>query len=245
MTKKNFGITANTLKILAVIFMLLDHIWATVVSGNDWMTYLGRLTFPIFAFLISEGFIHTSNIKKYILRLLGFALVSEIPFNLFYGGSWFYPYHQNVMFTLLLGLLAIVVIDKAKKEKTAKSIGKAVLLLIPISLGAFIGFPDYGFLGYLTVIMFYLFRGFRFAWVLQLAGMILLHFVLPEGQNLIIELFGKTFEFPLQSFAVLALIPIWLYSGKKGKGGKILQYGFYAFYPVHMLILYLIRYFFL
>ncbi len=245
MKKPLGGISANTLKILAVIFMVLDHIWATLVSGNDWMTYLGRLTFPIFAFLISEGFIHTSNVKKYILRLLGFALVSEIPFNLFYGGSWFYPYHQNVMFTLLLGLLAIVVVDKARKEKNAKAIIKAVLLLIPISLGAFIGFPDYGFWGYLTVIMFYLFRGFRFAWILQLAGMILLHFVLPEGQNLIVELFGKTFEFPLQSFAVLALIPIWLYNGKKGKGGKILQYGFYAFYPVHMIILYLIRYFFL
>lgn len=245
MNKKSHGITANMLKILAVIFMVFDHLWATIVSGNDWMTYIGRLTFPIFAFLISEGFIHTSNVRKYIFRLLGFALISEIPFNLFYGGSWFYPYHQNVMFTLLLGLLGIVVIDKARKEKTAKAIGKAVLLLIPISLGAFIGFPDYGFWGYLTVIMFYLFRGFPFAWVLQLAGMILLHIVLPEGQNLIVDIFGKTLEFPVQSFAVLALIPIWLYGGKKGKGGKILQYGFYAFYPVHMLVLYLIRYFFI
>lgn len=245
MKKPLGGISANTLKILASIFMVLDHMWATMVSGNDWMTYLGRLTFPIFAFLISEGFIHTSNVKKYILRLLGFALLSEIPFNLFYGGNWFYPYHQNVMFTLLLGLLGIVVIDKARKEKTAKSIIKSVLLLIPISLGAFITFPDYGFWGYLTVIMFYLFRGFRFAWLLQLVSMILLHLILPEGQNIIIELFGKNYEFAVQGFAVLALIPIWLYNGKKGKGGKILQYGFYAFYPVHMIILYLIRYFFL
>lgn len=245
MKKPLGGISANTLKILASIFMVLDHMWATIVSGNDWMTYLGRLTFPIFAFLISEGFIHTSNVKKYILRLLGFALLSEIPFNLFYGGNWFYPYHQNVMFTLLLGLLGIVVIDKARKEKTAKSIIKSVLLLIPISLGAFITFPDYGFWGYLTVIMFYLFRGFRFAWLLQLVSMILLHLILPEGQNIIVELFGKNYEFAVQGFAVLALIPIWLYNGKKGKGGKILQYGFYAFYPVHMIILYLIRYFFL
>lgn len=244
--KKPLGcISANTLKILAVIFMVLDHMWATLISGNDWMTYLGRLTFPIFAFLISEGFIHTSNVRKYALRLLGFALISEIPFNLFYGGSWFYPYHQNVMFTLLLGLLGIILIDKARKEKTPKAIIKSVLLLIPVSLAAFIAFPDYGFWGYLTVIMFYLFRGFRFAWVLQLVSMILLHLVLPEGQNIIVELFGKTFEFAIQGFAVLALIPIWLYNGKKGKGGKILQYGFYAFYPVHMIILYLIRHFFL
>lgn len=240
--KKPFGgLTANTLKIIAVVFMVLDHLWGTIVSGNDWMTYLGRLTFPIFAFLISEGFLHTSNVKKYILRLLGFALVSEIPFNFFYGGNWFYPYHQNVMFTLLLGLLAIAVIDRAKKDKKAKS----VLLLIPISLASFIGFPDYGFWGYLTVIAFYLFRGFRFAPVLQLIAMILFHFVLPEGQNIVFELFERTFEVPIQGFAVFSLIPIWLYNGKKGKGGKILQYGFYAFYPVHMIILYLIRYFFL
>ena len=117
--KKPFGgLTSDILKILAVIFMVFDHLWATIVSGNDWMTYLGRLTFPIFAFQIAEGFIHTSNIKKYTLRLLIFALISEIPFNLFYGGSWFYPYHQNVMFTLLLGLLAICQIDKIKKENS-------------------------------------------------------------------------------------------------------------------------------
>ena len=167
LNKKPFGgLTSDLLKILAVIFMVFDHLWATIISGNDWMTYLGRLTFPIFAFQIAEGFIHTSNIKKYTLRLLVFALISEIPFNLFYGGNWFYPYHQNVIFTLLLGLLAITQIDKARKDKTKKVIIKSVLLLIPISLGAFIGFPDYGFWGYLKVIMFYLLRDFPFAWAL-------------------------------------------------------------------------------
>jgi hypothetical protein len=244
--KKPFGgLTSDMLKILAVIFMVFDHLWATIVSGNDWMTYLGRLTFPIFAFQIAEGFVHTSNVKKYCTRLLVFALISEIPFNLFYGGSWFYPYHQNVIFTLLLGLVAIILIDKARKDKTKKVVIKSVLLLIPVSLASFIGFPDYGFFGYLTVIMFYLFRDFPFAWLLQLISMILLHVILPEGQQIIVEIFGKTHEIAIQSFAVFALIPIWLYGGKKGKGGKSLQYGFYAFYPAHMIILYLIRYFFI
>lgn len=246
LNKKPFGgLSTDVLKILAVIFMLFDHLWATVVSGNDWMTYLGRLTFPIFAFQISEGFIHTSNLKKYTLRLLAFAIISEIPFNLFYGGNWFYPYHQNVIFTLLLGLLAITVIDKARKEKNAKTIVKSVLILIPISLAAFIGFPDYGFWGYLTVIMFYLFRDFPFAWLLQLISMLLFNLILFEGQMIIVDIFGKSFEFAIQGFAVFALIPIWLYGGRKGKGGKALQYGFYAFYPVHMIILYLIRRIFL
>ncbi len=244
--KKPFGgLTSNMLRTLAVIFMITDHLWATIVPGNNWMTYLGRLAFPIFAFQISEGFIHTSNLKKYTLRLLTFAVVSEIPFNLFYGGNWFYPYHQNVMFTLLLGLLAITLIDKARKEKTAKQIVKTVLLLIPICLGAYIGFPDYGFWGFLTVVMFYLFRGFPFAWLLQLAAMVLMNIVLFEGQQFIVEFAGKTYEIATQGFAVFALIPIWLYGGKKGKSSKIMQYGFYAFYPVHMIILYLIRYFFI
>lgn len=239
--KKPFGgLTSNMLRILAMAFMICDHLWAKVVPGNDWMTYVGRMTFPIFAFMISEGFVHTSNLKKYIFRLLGFALISEIPFNLFYGGNWFYPYHQNVLFTLLLGLLAITLIDKARKDKTAKSIIKTVLILIPICLGAFIGFPDYGFWGFLTVVMFYLFRGFPFAWLLQLIAMVLMNFVLYEGQFISVELFGKTYEIATQGFAVFALIPIWLYGGKKGKSSKIMQYGFYAFYPLHMLIIYLL-----
>lgn len=239
--KKPFGgLTSNMLRILAMAFMICDHLWAKVVPGNDWMTYVGRMTFPIFAFMISEGFVHTSNLKKYIFRLLGFALISEIPFNLFYGGNWFYPYHQNVLFTLLLGLLAITLIDKARKDKTAKTIIKTVLILIPICLGAFIGFPDYGFWGFLTVVMFYLFRGFPFAWLLQLIAMVLMNFVLYEGQFISVELFGKTYEIATQGFAVFALIPIWLYGGKKGKSSKIMQYGFYAFYPLHMLIIYLL-----
>lgn len=242
--KKPFGgLTSNMLRILAMAFMICDHLWAKVVPGNDWMTYLGRLTFPIFAFMISEGFIHTSNLKKYILRLLGFAVISEIPFNLFYGGSWFYPYHQNVMFTLLFGLLAIMLIDKAKKNKDAKTIAKSAALVALLCIASFIGFVDYGFWGFLTVVMFYLFRDFPFAWVLQLIAMLLFNLILFEGQTIPVELFGKSFEFATQGFAVFALIPIWLYGGKKGKSNKIMQYGFYAFYPIHMLLIYLAVYF--
>lgn len=237
------GLTSNMLRILAMAFMICDHLWAKVVPGNDWMTYVGRMTFPIFAFMISEGFIHTSNLKKYILRLLGFALISEIPFNLFYGGSWFYPYHQNVMFTLLFGLLAITLIDKARKNKDAKTIVKSSLLVILLGIASFIGFVDYGFWGFLTVIMFYLFRGFPFAWVLQLIAMVLMNLILFEGQQIPVEIFGKTYEIATQGFAVFSLIPIWLYGGRKGKSNKIMQYGFYAFYPVHMILIYLAVYF--
>lgn len=237
------GLTANMLRTVAVVLMLSDHIWATAMSFGNWMTYIGRIAFPIFAFQIAQGFIHTSNFKKYALRLLGFAVITEIPFNLFYSSRWFNPYHQNVLFTLLLGLLAISVIDKVKKNHTAKNVALSVLWLVLICLASVIGFVDYGFLGMITVVMFYLLRDFPFAWLAQLVAMVLINIVFFEGQVVPVELLGRVFEIPTQGFAVFALIPIWLYGGRKGRSSKIMQYGFYAFYPLHMLVLYLIKYF--
>lgn len=237
------GITANMLKIIAIVLMVSDHVWATYMSFGNWMTYIGRIAFPIFAFQIVEGFVHTSNFKKYATRLLIFALISEIPFNLFYSSRFFNPFHQNVMFTLLLGLLAIKVIDKMRKDKKGKTIALSIVWLILIAIASVLGFVDYGINGVLMILVFYLFRDFPFAWLLQLVGMVLINIVFFEGEMIPFELFGKNFEIPTQSFAVLSLIPIWCYGGKKGKPNKIIQYGSYAFYPVHMLILYLIKYF--
>ena len=237
------GLTSNMLRVIAVLLMVSDHVWATYMSFGDWMTYIGRMAFPIFAFQIAEGFVHTKNFKKYALRLLGFALVSELPFNLFYSSRWLNPYHQNVLFTLLLGLLAIKVIDGIKKDRSGKNIVLSMLYLLLILLASVIGFVDYGHLGMLTVVMFYLMRDFPFAWLGQLVGMILLNITFFEGLVFPVEILGKTFEIPSQGFAVFALIPIWLYGGRKGKSSKALQYGFYAFYPVHMLVLYLIKHF--
>ena len=236
-------INSNLLKILAMIFMLLDHMWATIISGNQWMTIVGRLAFPIFAFLIVEGFIHTSNFKKYAKRLFVFGIISEIPFNLIYTGSIIFPFHQNVMFTLLLGLLCINEIDRIKNNKNYKIIIKSTLKIFAFLLIGVVGFVDYGITGILTIIVFYIFRNFKFAWIGQLISLILLYIVFFKGQSIIINLFGYEYFLPLQGFGVLSLIPIWLYNGTKGKKSKILQYAFYSFYPVHMLGLYLIYYF--
>ena len=80
--KNKLETTSMSLHIMAMIFMLFDHLWGTIVPGNDWMTCIGRISFPIFAFMIVEGYFNTKNLKKYIKRLFIFAIISEIPFNL-------------------------------------------------------------------------------------------------------------------------------------------------------------------
>lgn len=243
--KKIKFINSNSLKIIAMILMLIDHLWATIIPGNQWMTNVGRLAFPIFAFLIVEGFIHTSDFKKYAKRLFIFGLISEIPFNLIYTGSLIFPFHQNVMFTLLLGLLCINEIDKIKNNKNCKTIIVGILKILGLLLIGAVGFVDYGVTGILTIIVFYIFRNFKFAWLGQLISLILLYVVFFKGQSVIINVFGFEYFLPLQGLGVLSLIPIWLYNGEKGKKNKLLQYSFYAFYPVHMLCIYMIYYFML
>ena len=115
--------------------------------------------------------------------------------------------------------------------------------MLLITIVSVIGFVDYGLNGVLMVVLFYVFRDFPFAWVCQLIAMVCINVIFFEGQVIPTEIFGNYVEIPTQAFAVFALIPIWLYGGRKGMSNKVLQYGFYAFYPVHMIVLYLIKYF--
>lgn len=233
--KQKPGITAMQLRLLAMILMLLDHLWATVVPGNDWMTYAGRMAMPIFAFQIAEGYVHTSDVKKYGSRLLLFALLSEIPFDLVMGGGIFFPYHQNVLFSLLLGLWACSALDKAKRRGTVGGWLKGGLAALLACIIGFVTLSDYGFMGPAMVILFFLLRDFPLAKAAQLVAMVLLNIVFFQGQSLILPLGGQEIFFPIQGFAVLALVPIWLYNGEKGRGGKAAQYAAYAFYPAHLL----------
>lgn len=235
------GIDAGTLRLLAILFMLLDHVWATFLSGNLWMTCLGRLAFPIFAFQISEGYVHTANYRRYALRLLLFALLSEISFDLFCTGAVFFPFHQNVLFTLLLGLLAVRQADMLRREIGIWRKLLRCLLLMLTAAGGVLLFPDYGLRGVMTVLCFYVFREVPCARLFQLAAMLVLNVFSFKGQTLPFSAAGLTFDFPVQGFAVLALLPIWLYNGKKGFGGKALRIFWYAFYPLHMLALYFLR----
>ena len=238
-TKRKLPLNAVWLRLLALVCMLLDHLWATVVPGNWWMTCVGRLAFPIFAFQIVEGYYHTSNLKRYMRRLLVFGLISEIPFNLMLGGYWLYPFHQNVMFTLLFGLLSVRALEQAcQRTDTAGKFRAGLMLLVWLGLSA-ITFVDYGMYGVLMVLVFALSRRIPCSRLVQLIGMVAINVFLMEGMQVQV----LQWMLPVQSFAVLALLPIWLYNGEKGTGSKVVQYGSYLFYPVHMLILGLVGYF--
>ena len=109
-------LSALTLHILAMAFMFCDHLWATLAGDAWWLTGIGRLAFPMFAFFLVEGFFHTHDKKKYCMRLLLLAILSELPINLMYSGLLFYPFHQNVIWTLLTGFLCIWAMDTLRKK---------------------------------------------------------------------------------------------------------------------------------
>ena len=245
-TKKfRFELTSFALHIMAMVFMIFDHLWGVFATdGYLWMTCIGRLTYPIFAFMIVEGYFHTKNLKKYVLRLLIFALISEIPFNLVMSSSWIAPLHQNVLWTFLIGILLIFLNEKANK----KALWVRILVFIGTALlGCLLGiitFVDYNHGGVLIILLFYVFRERK--WWALLGQIVCLYFISVEvisGQFIPIELFGKTFELVVQSFCVLALIPIWLYQGKQGPYNKAIRYLYYGFYPAHLLLFALIRMF--
>lgn len=242
-SKFSLETTSMSLHIMAMVFMLCDHLWATIVPGNDWLTCIGRMTFPIYAFLLVEGYFHTHNFKKYVKRLFIFALLSEIPFNLVMGSSWFFPIHQNVLWTFLIAIGLIHMNEKAKAS------GKIWLRIIAcigsIVIGFFCGLlmmVDYMHAGIWMVLVFYFFRGRK--WWNYVGQLVLLYYINVEvlsGFAYEINLFGETHFIVRQGFALLALIPIWLYRGKEGYKSKALQYIYYGFYPVHLMILALIR----
>ena len=236
--------TSASLHILAMAAMFCDHLWGTIVPGNDWLTCLGRLAFPIFAFLLVEGYFHTRNLKKYAGRLLIFALISEIPFNLALGSSLFYPLHQNVLWSFLLSLGLIHWNEKAKaagKVWKRLTVGLASMLLG--SLLGLLTMVDYYHAGILTVLAFYFFRGRD--WPSRLGQLICLWYINIEilgGFGYELFLFGRTWFFTRQSLALLALVPIWLYRGKQGHHSTAFRYLCYGFYPAHLLILGLLKF---
>ena len=231
------GLSASGLKVIAMVCMLLDHAWVTVVPGNLWMTMVGRLAFPIFAFQIAEGFFKTSDRESYRRRLLIFALLTELPFNLVAGGGWVYPFHQNVLFTFWLSLLVLERVEGAREKGRGAWIAALMLWGVVGFVGGTLLMVDYYGYGILMVLLFYVTRDIPWGRLVQFAGMYYINFEMMKGQFIPIELGGKLLELPIQGLAVLGLIFIWLYNGEKGRYSARIKPLTYWFYPVHLLIL--------
>lgn len=245
MSDKMKGITGSTLKWIAIVTMLIDHIGATVLTklllhmqaNSDlymegslsyadqfnilyWVMYgmrmIGRISFPIFCFLLVEGFQRTHDVRKYMLRMLLFAIVTEVPFDLAFSATAFNWGYQNVMVTMLIGLLTMYGCRQAEEK-----IGNKVLMWI-VCAGCFgIGMivaeflhTDYGAKGIIAIMVLYF-----------------LQFNKP------LQILGGCLSFVWEITAPLAFIPIGCYNGKRGMKMK---YFFYLFYPLHLLILYIL-----
>ena len=227
-TGRGRGLSQEGLKSIACLTMLLDHIGAVFVPG--YYTYyilriLGRIAFPIYCFLLAEGMHYTRNPRKYALRLALGAAASEIPFDLaVYGGLTLA--HQSVMLTLLLGFGALTV---WKRLPIWAGVSVAALLALTAEWLN----TDYGAWGVVLIVAFGLLRE-RPRWQLALVVTLIL---------LAMDSIGVPFlgGIPIELFALLAFLPICLYSGRKAGWGRGAQLLFYGFYPVHLLLLWLVQ----
>lgn len=227
--EKKRGISQEHLKGIACVTMFLDH-FAILVNYNVWLRVIGRLAFPIYCFLISEGIRHTRNPKRYFGRLFLMAILTEPIYDWIlypYDGIWA---HQNVLWTLLLGAIMLEAIRRAADKPWR------YLLIVPFALAAETLHCSYGGAGILMIALFGVVRDVSGEKGIWLVGMLLCNAIAPSSR---MSFLG--FEVPVQLFAVFALVPIFLYSGKKKTGSKVLSWAFYLFYPVHLLALYGIR----
>ncbi len=225
-----------TLKLIAIICMTIDHIGAVIgtkyVDGKLYLSGafkadfyrilrdIGRIAFPIFCYLIVEGYYHTSNVWKYTLRLFIFALISQIPFSLATHKTPFNFSSLNVFFTLCMGLLCVILFPiKSESRHTPAQTAFSFISIIGISALSVLLNTDYSIFGILLILIFYIFRGEPVKIFIAMLICIVL------------------FENPQELFALISIIPIALHNGKKGPSVK---YAFYVYYPLHLTILYFI-----
>ncbi len=244
-SNRKSGITIDTIKIIALITMLCDHIGFVLIDKGKLYGYniflysyaitlpeaapwlmarsilrtIGRLSFPLFAFCLSEGFAHTSNVYKYVARLAIFAIISEIPFDLACFNTPVDFSTQNIFFTLLIGFIGMMVIKKIKDDLW-------ILKLFAFIGACFIGnliHCDYGWEGVALIMACYLTRESK---LLQTAAI---------GAG------GVMLSLSRKGFGGFAAVITWFYNGKKSEHG--LKYLYYLIYPIHLLLFYLIVYF--
>ncbi len=231
----NFPISLNRtqLKAIAVVTMTLDHIGAALIPRTlllyPILRIIGRIAFPIFCFFLVEGFFYTKDRKKYILRLLLFALIAEIPFDFgLYMTMDTFTYrfafaHQNTLFTLSIGFITMMLLEKYKEKMPSYSMPALFLCMIALLLAQFLN-TDYGMFGVFFILSLYYRKT-------------LFHFVNPFISLFVcfIPLIATGGREP---FCIFSLFLLYAYNPVYCKGNK---YFFYIYYPLHLGILALLR----
>ena len=229
--KKKLGISSAVLKWIAVFCMIIDHFACAVynqrVLGDRCSPevyhflrdIIGRIAFPIYCYLLVEGFFHTKSVWKYLRNLAIFAVLSEIPFNMAIFGKVFYPKGQNVYFTLALGLCAIILLKNVAGFRFPQLLAQAVIIAVFLLLGEHLE-VDYHWKGIAYIVLFYYLKEIR----------------IREG---LAALAGAASFVMYEPAAVLAFIPIYLYNGKRGRQ---IKYLFYAIYPLHLAVFGMLRF---
>ena len=239
------GLSQESLKLIACIAMLIDHMGEIVLlqcldettgaAKGMWLDVykacciVGRLAFPIFCFLLVEGAFYTKNPKRYGIRLLIGALLSEIPYDFAFYGSISYK-GQSVMLTLLLGFAMLQVFKKCPNLL----LRMLAVLLFAIAAEYLRG--DYGYLGILVIAVF----AITYEHQNKHLWRFLLLWLIFSPVHMRMLNWSNDFSYEIQQLATLAVVPISLYSGQKATKSKLLQWAFYLFYPVHIGVLYLI-----
>lgn len=223
------------LKFIACFTMLLCHIPFVYPKYSVPLVYIGKIAFPIFAFLISEGYVHTRNYSKYLTRLIVFGLISQIPAYFLFIGKSFNGLYLNIFFTLAFGLLGIRIYDKLK----SKYISIPIIFLLAV-IAELLKF-DYGAFGVLMIVCFYIFKMNK---LYMVSAQIFLMFILYMKKLSYYEfsLFNLQYILFQLLFSVSSLLIILMYNGKKGKSSGKIKLMFYCFYPVHLIILDLLKF---
>ena len=220
------------IKLIALFTMLIDHIGGTIVLNEEYRA-IGRLSFPLFAFLLINGFNHTTNKYKYLLRLGMFALISEIPYNLAFSKSLINTEGLNIFFTLFNGLLLIIICEKIKNK-----INNVWLIISQYCLASmfmvlnYIIKADYGPFGILLIFLLYKTYGTSIKAKIKM--------------SISLIVFALSYLIAISNAEMLAIVDIifiFMFEDKKVNVNKIIKILMYVFYPVHLLILYLIELF--
>lgn len=207
--------------------MFCDHIGDTILGKFSFLNLIGRIAFPIFAFQVSQSYIHTKNLKKYMIRLLIFGIISQIPFMLFLT-TFSEGFYLNIFFTMFLGLLAIFAFEKFNN----KILGFFIVFII--SVVAYLIRVDYGMFGVLLIFLFYFFRNNKIKMAITCTLLCFIKYV----PNVISYPYLFKHYFYCAFFTAISIIFILSYNKKQGPK---LKYIFYIFYPLHLLILYFIN----